>query len=385
MPPEKLRSLWTDIKMVSQTQQGRQALTTTGALIAGTYLGYVGPDLLATMHDALGYYATKYPFLDPLQMSADLWGGAKYFAAAALDYAGEVADRVRIEVAQNIREATSGARDLLSRGSSRGLDAARQMFEETSLYVEGTASDLVGAVSEAAKTGWNFLKSNWGTVAAVAAAAKEAYDYFEKGESLYRRLLGRGKEEAAPDTATEDERNIATNTAIAGEDVLRAGDREIARTGAAPRIDVDIDQVVWVSDQMYARMNAEGQSLSTMKEETARKISGVELGTIRSSIYGSGPREQQVDVDRILSGPSFGTGRISLDHIDLATGGITNTSREDWGESPQSVSRLEAMRGRSLGSLGSIEISDPWQSPAESAANDNDKRVRRGSAGPDYM
>ncbi|CAN0544797.1 unnamed protein product, partial [Laminaria digitata] len=85
------RKIWDDLKMISETQQGRQALLSSGSVIAAAYLGYVGPDLFIMMHDTLALYSAKYPFLNPTAMAASLWDGARYFSATVVDLFGEMA------------------------------------------------------------------------------------------------------------------------------------------------------------------------------------------------------------------------------------------------------------------------------------------------------
>jgi hypothetical protein len=387
MTNAKQDSLWVNIRAVSESQRGRQAMLTTGTLIAGAYLGYVGPELFSTMHDALAFYATKYPFLDPLAMSSALWDGAKHFSASAIDYVAQVAENVGIEVTANMREAAQTAREFLSRGSERGLEAARVAFEETAHYVSGSAKEIVESIGGAGSAAVGFVKEHWGKIMAFGAVAKEAYEFFDTGDNIYKRWLKRGKKDVETccqkETPRPTEINITVNTAIAGSEALTSADNQARREAVAERYKVDLSDVLWVSEQMHDRLSSDG-SLAAQAAPSASK-----------SKFGS----TKIDLDALLKSPELHVDKERLSNIDLVVRDNANKLRTRWADSPDSLRRLDALRGgRRKTSSTEFDISDPLafkkgdadgsaglvQSGLK-AANDNKYETSTDDCGPELM
>jgi copper chaperone CopZ len=255
MAEQQRRGLWSSIKMITETQSGRQALTTTGAVIAAAYLGHIGPELFMTMNDALAVFAGKYPFMNPLAMSTALWEGAQYFSASLVDYAYSAFETVGIDMSKTVREAVNACREFISRGGQRSLDAARETLMETASYIGGNAAEITAAIKNAVGAGIEAVKSNFGPILAGLAVAREAYEYYETGESIYHRLFKRGRKavkDASPadNPATEEEVNVTVNTAFAGTEVLVSADAQLRRKSVAEILSIDPDQVIWVSEKL---------------------------------------------------------------------------------------------------------------------------------------
>ena len=257
-------NLWSDIKHIAQTQKGRQAMMTTGAVIAAWHFGTTGPELFSVMHDATALYVTKYPFMDPAVISASLWDGARYFAASALDYGVDMAANIGIEISRNTRETLVSARDFISHGTERGLEHARTFLETTADYVGGVTSDALSITVEIGTPIVETVKT-WGApVIAIIFAAKEAYDYFDIGKSICNKLFRRGKKEIEDAGAKKTEDiNFSMNVAIAGHDVLVAADDELTRRKAAAKIlDVPLDKIIHVSKQLHDNLEVNGRNMS---------------------------------------------------------------------------------------------------------------------------
>ncbi len=353
MEPHKKDNLWSDIKAISQTQDGRQAMMTTGSVIAAAYMGYVGPELLATMHDALAFYALKYPLMDPQAMSSSLWGGAQFYSASALDYLGTLSEKVSLELSHPVRESVQTAREFLSRGSDRSLEAARLVFDETTRYVGSYAGGALQNIGTALHSGYNAIKEHWGAVVAVGAAIKEAYDFYTTGESIFKRIFKRGKKETGADTTVQA--NISVNIALGGSQVLASADRALKAQSKEGHVDIDMDQVFWISDQMRTQIAAracEMGEVETAPDADSPPRDTAEMKDRRIRV--------RAEVDKLLKSPEFNYSEGSLEKIRLATRKNANKLRERWDESPVSTGRLKSMQGQvRKTSLMEFDLTDP--------------------------
>lgn len=323
-------SLWADIKSISETQAGRQAMMTTGSVIAATYMGYVGPDLLAAMHDALVFYAAKYPLMDPQAMSSSLWNGAQYYTASALDYLGDLSSHFSLDLSHTVRESIQTAREFLSRGSERGLEAARMTFDQTTQYVSGYANGAMQNIGTMLHSGYNAVKEHWGAVVAVGAAIKEAYDFYTTGESIFKRLFKRGKKEV--EAPTKVEANISVNVALCGTKALESADAALDVQGNHGKVQVDMEKVFWISDQMREQIAARALE---MEDEIPGEMSTSDR---RAKV--------RAKVDRLLKSPEFNASGAPLRHIDLAAAKNANKLKERWDESPVSTGRFQSLKGQ---------------------------------------
>jgi len=379
----RTNGLWSDIKTISETQVGRQALASTGAVIAATYLGYVGPEVFGAMHDALAFYAAKYPFLNPVGMAESLWDGARYFSASAIDYAASVVENIGVDMSQTARETVTACRDFISRGTHRGLEAARVAFQDTATYAGGFASEAAATLKNAAQAGIEGIKTHWGSIIAVMAAAKEAYDYYETGESIYHRLFKRGQKEVAEAGATDAaEVNLSVNTAIAGTEALETANAQLRREAVAKKLSIDIDQVIWVSEQLHDRLEAEGSALSGLMDasprpdRTTQSIDIDVLGATGNQQLDISPmiRIQRMDGSPLQKSPELNVDAAALGEIGLVASRKANTYRKRWAESPDSAARLKAL-GRQTRKTSAMEfdLSDPMAFRKGSGAANDDR------------
>ncbi|HDZ53356.1 hypothetical protein LCGC14_0042930 [marine sediment metagenome] len=330
MEKKQKESLWSDIKAISETQAGRQAMMTTGSVIAAAYMGYVGPDLLATMHDALVFYAAKYPLMDPQTMSSSLWGGAQHYSAAALDYMGDISSRFSLDLSHTIRESIHTARDFLSRGSERGLEAARMSFDQTTQYVSGYSTGTLQNIGTMLHSGYNAVKEHWGAVVAVGAAIKEAYDFYTTGESIFKRIFKRGKKEAEVETKVEA--NISVNVALCGTKALEKADIALDAQNNQGDVNVQMDRIIWLSEQMRGEIAARALE---MDDDIPGEMS---VGDRRAKV--------RAEVDRLLQSPEFNTPDAPLRQISLADVKNANKLKTRWDESPVSTGRFQSLKGQ---------------------------------------
>ena len=269
MRQRRKNKLWSSIRKIAKTQKGRQAMTTTGAVIAAWYMGYSGQELFSTMHDATMMYAAKYPYMNSESISDSLWGGAKHFAASTLDYVAEITSKAGLDLSHTARETVNAARDFISRGSQRTLEACREAFEDVVLHVGGVGSNIVSYGKTAIEGIANVIMNNWVTILGVMVAARETYEYFQAGESIYQRWFKRGKSELkAAGAQTQDQINLGLNTALAGVDAILRDNPKISRKTVAERLDVDVDQIIWISGQLHERLQAESAALSKNQKST---------------------------------------------------------------------------------------------------------------------
>jgi len=336
MDKRKKESLWSDIRSISESQEGRQAMMTSGSVIAAAYLGYVGPDLLVTMHDALAFYALKYPLMDPQAMSSALWGGAQYYTAAGLDFFGNLSDAISLELSHTMREGVQMAREFLSRSGERGLEAARVAFDDTTQYVGHYANGALQNIGTALHSGYNAVKEHWGAVVAVGAAVKEAYDFYTTGESIFKRLFKRGKKESKAETQIEA--NISVNVAIGGGDVLVAADKALSAEKAKNPVKVDMDRIIWISDQLRDQITAKACELEGVDAEPTDAPLSADQRAQRDKV--------RSEVDRVLRKRDFSIPQGSLKEIGLARSDFANKLNERWDESPVSAGRFQSIRGQ---------------------------------------
>ncbi len=336
MDKRKKESLWSDIKSISETQEGRQAMMTTGSVIAAAYLGYVGPDLLVTMHDALAFYALKYPLMDPQAMSSALWGGAQYYTAAGLDFIGNLSDTVSFELSHTMRESVQTAREFLSRSGERGIEAARVAFDETSQYVGHYANGALQNIGTALHSGYNAVKEHWGAVVAVGAAVKEAYDFYTTGESIFKRLFGRGKKDSKAETQVEA--NISVNVAIGGAGVLASADAALSTDKVKDPVKVDMDRIIWISDQLRDQIATQACDLEGLGTSERTPPLNAEQRAERDRVRSA--------VERALHQHDLGVPQNALTKIGLASSDIANKLNERWDESSVSAGRFQSIRGQ---------------------------------------
>lgn len=357
--------MWFDIQSISETQSGRQALSTTGAVITAAYLGHIGPELFTTMHEALCFYASKYPFLDSADMASSLWDGAKYFSASVVDYASSIIEDLGFDMSHTIRESVNVCRDYISRSGQRGLEAARETLQETATFIGGHASVVVTHLQEAAEAGYKFVKEHLGPIAGIFAAAHQAYEYFQTGESLYDRLFKRGKKEIqGAGTSTEEEANLSVNTAIAGREALQNADAIMRREAVAKRIQVDPEQILWVSEELYSRLEEEGVALSRLMDASPKENPKDTHSTKLHEIHGL-DGEDSIHVpssvsNRLTQSPDFDMSADKLSSIGLVTQKKTASFGKQWSESPESRRRIEALRTelRKTAQTG-LDLADP--------------------------
>lgn len=255
--------LWSDIKHISETQSGRQAMISTGSVIAATCIGYAGVDMFSEIHSALTLYSEKYPFFDPSLMAASLWEGARYFAASALDYIYSVFEGVSVDLSHTFREVVSSGREFISRGTNRGLDTVREAFSKTATYLGGHAVEIISVAQNVANDGLAALQKHWGKAIALIAVSKQAYEYFETGEKIYKRWLNWGKSELeATDNLSKNAVNASLNTAIAGACTIRSASELLRGKVVSSETKKNIDKVKWVSERLHENLRAERKSLN---------------------------------------------------------------------------------------------------------------------------
>jgi hypothetical protein len=407
MKPPKTDGLWSNIEMISETQEGRQALFTTGSVIAATYMGYVGPEIFACMHDALAVFAAKYPLMDPTSMSGSLWEGAKHFSASSLDYIASITDAFALDMSKTFRDSVATCREFLGRGSDRGIETARLAFSETAEYLGGFAAQAVETARSAATAGWSFVKDNWGALMAAGAVAKEAYEFYDTGDSIYKRWFKKAKEEVKTGNTTIEEMNVTINTAVAGNEALVNADSQIGRARVAAQMNVSMQDVIWVSDQLHERLNAEAEVVTKtgVQAVAGENYIKFDLGSLNPDELLGDRRKgeaRRTAKSCLIESPEIRASEMDLKNINLASAKNRDTLGKSWAASAESVRRLENLGNQSRKtSRTEFDLSDPMAFEKGSttrgmkvddvfadirpAANDNLNRDPAGKDGPGMM
>ena len=260
MGKNRKSKLWSSIREISETQSGRKAIATTGAIIAATHIGQnMGPELFNTMHQALALYAAKYPFMNTSSIAETLWNGACHFAATTVDYMGNIIEKTNIILSDKAQALINESRDFIK----PNLEAARDGFRDIATYAGGLPAQAVSIARDAAKSGIEFVKNNWPVILGILVAAKDASDYFEIGKNIYQRALKFGKSFFRKDKkTTEKEVNLGLNAALGGKDAITQADQIASRENVTKEINIDMDQVIRISEHLSEYLTEEGTALS---------------------------------------------------------------------------------------------------------------------------
>jgi hypothetical protein len=336
MEPGKT-GLWQDIKDIAKTQRGRQALMSSGAVIAAAGIGCFGPEIFSMMHAGLTFFSASYPFIDPSAMADTLWTGAQYYCAAALDYLGQGLDQIEyisVDMSTQVRDAVNTGREFLSRHGERTFEASRNFVEQITLVAGGYVSDAVQTVGEFAQNGIEFAKEHWQAVALTIGAVKEAFDYFDLGKRIYNKWISRAKKET--EKADVKTVNLEVNIAISGVDALSEADRKISDSKTPQPVTINRDDILWISDQLHRSVR---QDLSCIDPDTPDETSP--SGETRSTpTYGS----HTFDVEKVVSKPDLNFNMDDFSHIDLVDDAKTDRCTGNWYESRKSTEFLDRER-----------------------------------------
>lgn len=358
-----VKKIWDDLKMISQTQQGRQALLSSGSVIAAAYLGYIGPDLFIMMHDTLAFYSAKYPFLNPTDMAASLWDGAKYFSAAVVDVFGGIADSFGIDISHNIREAMTNCREFLSRYGDRTVDASRAFIEDVSVMVGSQLSAIAGRTGAALTAGWTSIKEVWAPALVVLGAAKEAFEYFEIGKKVYAKYTSWGKKSSSQEKDVEQ--NLEVNTAIAGDAALDTAEKTARDLPEGRILNANRKDILWISDQLHRHLNEDSSRMPRVSRDHIDGMSSPQgyrpsHDTRPTSLSGtSSLKGCQIDVDILLKKPSLSSNPVRLSQIRLEIDDTTDKLRPNWDDSALSAERLNGLR-KTPGMVRDISKSDAF-------------------------
>lgn len=324
MKRNRMTGLWSDIRAIMESQPGRQAMMTTGAVIAGTYFGSHGPELFTSMHESIMLFSAKYPFMDPVDIASAVWGGAKEFAVSAVEHIAAIPDRFP-EISHQLREAVQSIRDGVRTAANRTIDGTRDLFVDTAAFVGGYAAEVAATVRSAMNTGMEYVGKYWGQALGALAIAKEAYEYFETGDNIYKRWFKRAKTEV---TGTPAEVNVSVNAAIAGAEVLEHADHQTRIDRTAASLNIDPEQIAWISQQIYDRLNAEGKIICNPKEAD---------GQISSDAAPT----------KILKGPKNSLSTTAYSDINTLKLKKEGLARLEWSQSPASEQRMRMLQERS--------------------------------------
>jgi len=198
------------------------------------------------------------------------------------------------------------------------------------------ANGALQNIGTALHSGYNAVKEHWGAVVAVGAAVKEAYDFYTTGESIFKRLFGRGKKDSKAETQVEA--NISVNVAIGGAGVLASADAALSTDKVKDPVKVDMDRIIWISDQLRDQIATQACDLEGLGTSERTPPLNAEQRAERDRVRSA--------VERALQQHDLGVPQNALTKIGLASSDIANKLNERWDESSVSAGRFQSIRGQ---------------------------------------